>query len=57
MLQLVVNYAKLIVNVDLVVRFVDPVSSLHFKLDTPCNSLSKRQKFSDRISEYCAVTV
>jgi hypothetical protein len=44
-LQLVVNYAKLIVNVDLVKRFVDPVSSFHFKLDSLCNSLSKRKKF------------
>jgi len=43
--QLVVNYAELIVNVDLVIRFVDPVSSFHFKLDTLCNLLSKRKKF------------
>jgi len=45
MLHLVVNYAKLIVNVDLVNRFVDPVSSFHFKLDSLCNSLSKSKKF------------
>jgi len=44
-LQLVVNYAELIVNVDLVIRFVDPVSSFHFKLDTPCYSLSKMKRF------------
>lgn len=56
-LQLVVNCAKLVVSVDLVIRFVDPVNSLHFKLDTPCNSLSKRKKFSERVSEYCAVTI
>jgi hypothetical protein len=56
-LQLVVNYAKLIVNVDLVIRFVDPVSSLHFKLNTPCNSLSIRKTFPDIVSEYFAVTI